>query len=478
MLNEKANIYELLNAIPGNMLVVNRKGNILFANNNAIQALGYKDFPNITEILSSTIDKGILRYIEHCLTENTEVQNFETFTKTFDAAFFPSKIFIKPIKTQNNESKAVVISITNISIQKLEEERLELQRFSVEQATDSLFWVDKNMQIIYANETASRILGYSNLELSLLSLNKLTENIELDQWHEMWEVAKNCGSCIFETQFYTATGMSFPAEMVINYVSLKDGNYMCSFVRDISHLKLEQKRFQQYTAELERKNRELEQLTYITSHNLQEPLRMIGSFSQLLKMRYKDQLDVEANDFINFITEGTKRMRDLLADVSIYSNINRSICNMKEVDVQVALKNALHTLHSKIEACDATINIGKFPKINMNEHDIEQLFHHLISNSIKYRQKDKKSTISVSVELKENNWIFAVKDNGIGIEAAYSEKIFRVFSRLHTYNNYKGTGIGLAICQKIVEKYAGKIWLGPPQTEGCTFYFSLPIGSK
>jgi len=199
--NHQQHIYELLNAVPGNMVVVNKKGKILFANNNAISTLGYQAFPNITEILPSTINKGILRYIEKCLFNNEEIHDFETFAKTGDSSFFPSKIFMKPVTNEKSESNAVVISITNISIQKLEEERLELQRFSVEQATDSLFWVDKNMQIIYANETASRTLGYSNLDLSLLSLNQLTENIVLEKWHEMWEIAKNCGSCIFETQF-------------------------------------------------------------------------------------------------------------------------------------------------------------------------------------------------------------------------------------------------------------------------------------
>ena len=225
--------------------------------------------------------------------------------------------------------------------------------------------------------------------------------------------------------------------------------------------------------EVERSNAELEQFAYVTSHDLREPLRMISSFLQLLERRYKDQLDQDANEFIGYAVDGAKRLDAMINDILIYSRVANKEKKFTHVHCDKVLDEAYLNLKTSIEETNAEIVNDPLPTIMIDEHLMIQLFQNLIGNAIKYRSQNKPK-IYISSYKEDKQWLFSVKDNGIGISQEYLDKIFTIFQRLHTNEEYDGTGIGLAIAQKIVHQHGGDIWAESELGEGSTFYFTIP----
>ena len=244
-------------------------------------------------------------------------------------------------------------------------------------------------------------------------------------------------------------------------------------------LKKSEKNLKQLIDELKRSNEELQQFAYVTSHDLQEPLRTITSFTQLLERRYKDKLDSDADEFIEYIIDAAKRMQKLIKDLLKYSRVTTKGKEFKLTDTEEILQNTIHNLYAAIDENSAEITYDKLPKIIADERQITQLFQNIISNSIKFRQPEIPPKIHISVkEDKENGeYIFSVQDNGIGIDEQYFDRIFTIFQRLHTRDEYEGTGIGLSISKKIIERHGGKIWVKSEPNTGSTFYFSIPLKS-
>ncbi len=228
--------------------------------------------------------------------------------------------------------------------------------------------------------------------------------------------------------------------------------------------------------ELKRSNDELRQFTYITSHDLQEPLRSIVSFSQLLEMRYKDKLDDDADEYLNFIVDGAKRMKEMIKGLLDYSLIRNKDRKFELINAETSLNHAINALNDVIRDNKAIITYDTLPDVFADKKQLEQLFQYLIDNAIKFRKPEKQPKIHISVyENKEKNeYVFGVSDNGIGMEDQYTDKIFEVFKRLHTIDKYKGTGIGLPISKRIIELHGGQIWVESKLDEGATFYFTIP----
>lgn len=224
---------------------------------------------------------------------------------------------------------------------------------------------------------------------------------------------------------------------------------------------------------LEISNRELEQFAYVASHDLQEPLRMVGSFTQLLQKRYKDQLDKDADEFIEFIVEGANRMKDLIDDLLAFSRLNTEAKPFELVNMGESVNSVLSYLKPSIKESNAEITRKPLPSVMADASQMRQLFQNLISNAIKYRA-DERPKIHISAQELEKEWKIAVSDNGIGIDPEHQKKIFDIFSRLHTREQYPGTGIGLAICKRIVERHGGQIWVESETGKGSTFYFTVP----
>lgn len=243
---------------------------------------------------------------------------------------------------------------------------------------------------------------------------------------------------------------------------------------DITEQKKIEEQLRRTMTELKRSNEELEQFAYIASHDLQEPLRMISSYVQLLQKRLGDKLEHPAPEYISFILEGTGRMQELIHDLLSVSRITTRTQPFVSVDCSEILNSVLSDLKVMITETGARINSGKLPVITADPSQMRQLFQNLISNSIKFRGTSVPE-ISISAVRKNSEWEFSFSDNGIGIDPRQTERIFVIFQRLHTREEYPGTGIGLAVCKRIVEHHGGSISVESEKGKGTRFYFTIPV---
>jgi len=226
--------------------------------------------------------------------------------------------------------------------------------------------------------------------------------------------------------------------------------------------------------DLQRSNEDLQQFAYVASHDLQEPLRAIISFSQLLEDKYKENLDKNGKEFLYFITDGAKKMNILIKDLLAYSRITTHAKPPKWNNLKKILENALFNLSESIKESGAIITYDELPVLKVDKTQFLQLFQNFIGNAIKFRREETPK-IHIGVKKIDIGWLFSIEDNGIGIESQYFGRIYNIFYRLHTKEEYPGTGIGLPICKKIVQRYGGQIWVESEIGKGSTFYFTIPV---
>ena len=246
-----------------------------------------------------------------------------------------------------------------------------------------------------------------------------------------------------------------------------------SLQAEIEGRKSAEKEILRYADELKRSNYELQQFAYVASHDLQEPLRMISSYLQLIERRYKDKLDRDADEFIEYAVDGAKRLQNMINGLLEFSRVETGGQLFEPVDCEKVLDDTLANLKVAIEENSAVINHEPLPTVMADRSQMLQLFQNLIGNAIKFRGQEA-PRIYVSNRRKDDEWIFSVKDNGIGIEEQYKERIFDLFERLHG-RGYSGTGIGLSVCKRIVERHGGKIWFESGVGKGAKFYFTIPF---
>ncbi|MBF2025266.1 MAG: GAF domain-containing protein [Oscillatoriales cyanobacterium C42_A2020_001] len=230
--------------------------------------------------------------------------------------------------------------------------------------------------------------------------------------------------------------------------------------------------------DLERSNAELRKFAYVASHDLQEPLNQVANYVQLLEMRYHDRLDQDASEFIDFAVEGVSLMQTLIDDVLAYSKVDLKGIEWELTEVERALNQALNNLRGRIAETEAVITYDSMPTIVSDGTQLMQLFQNLIGNAIKFQKKDEPPHIHIGVQRQDDAWLFSVQDNGIGIAPQYRDRIFVIFQRLHTRDEYPGSGMGLAICKKIAECHRGRIWVESEPGNGATFYFTIPVGGR
>lgn len=247
---------------------------------------------------------------------------------------------------------------------------------------------------------------------------------------------------------------------------------MTGVIFDVTERKLAEESLRITMEELARSNRELEQFAYVASHDLQEPLRMISAYVKLLERKYRGRLDPNADTYIHFAVDGAARMQKLIEGLLDYSRISRGT-ELHPVDTNASLSGALSNLKAVVEENDAEVTNDELPMVEGDETQLMQLFQNLIGNALKYRKADVTPKVYLTAERTGEEWLFSVTDNGIGIDPAYHEDIFQIFKRLHTQEEYQGTGIGLASCKKIVERHGGRIWLTSIPGDGSTFFFTL-----
>jgi light-regulated signal transduction histidine kinase (bacteriophytochrome) len=257
---------------------------------------------------------------------------------------------------------------------------------------------------------------------------------------------------------------------------LKEANV--SLQNEIAERKRAEEGLKRAVDDLARSNKELEQFAYVASHDLQEPLRTVASYVDLLSMKYKGKLDEKADKYIFYAVDGASRMSTLINDLLTYSRVGTRGKPFEQVDMNVVFKSAVDNLKSSIRGQRAEISHDELPGVFGDETQLVQLLQNMIGNAIKFRKKDTIPRIHISAARGSDAWTFGVRDNGIGIEPEFCERIFTIFQRLHTRDEYPGTGVGLAICRRIVERHGGRIWLESRLGEGSTFFFTMPIKEK
>ena len=256
------------------------------------------------------------------------------------------------------------------------------------------------------------------------------------------------------------------------YTDSAGNKFLVGVINDITDRKQAEERILQFNAELKNSNQELEQFAYVASHDLQEPLRMISSYTQLLERRYGDKLDQDAKDFIEFAVDGANRMQKLINDLLEFSRVTTRAKPSEEVDSYTILGRAITNLQQVIQETGTIVTNDDLPKIKADDSQLVRVFQNIIDNAIKFCSKES-PRIHISAQEDENECIFSIRDNGIGIDEQYKNRIFNIFQRLHTKEEYPGTGIGLAICKRIVQRHNGRIWFKSELGKGTTFYFTL-----
>jgi PAS domain S-box-containing protein len=357
----------------------------------------------------------------------------------------------------------------DISDRKQAEQKIRFQSRLLDAVEQAVIATDLEGNIIYWNHYAEVLYGWSAAEvMGRLVVDVVPAASTKEQAAKLMSRLQVGESWSGEFLVQRRDGTTFPAMVFDSPIYNEQGSLIG--IVGVSVDITERKRAEE---ELQRSNAELQQFAYVASHDLQEPLRMVSSYTQLLAECYQGQLDAQADKFIAFATEGATRMQQLLEDLLDYSRVSRRPQPFEPINCTTILKDVLTDLAVTMQESSAVVTADSLPTVLGDRTQLRQLLQNLISNAIKFRREEP-PVVHISAEPQEDFWLFTVRDNGIGIDPQFAERIFVLFQRLHSRQEYPGTGIGLAICKKIVERHAGRIWVESHLGEGSTFYFTLP----
>lgn len=382
-----------------------------------------------------------------------------------------------PIRDAGGRITGAVIVFRDVTREKRAEGAHRLLASIVESSDDAIYAKTLNGTILSWNEGAERIYGYKAAEVIGKNVSML---VPPDMTNEVPEMLRKIGRgeriAHYETVRIRKDGSRVHVSMSLSPLADENGNITgaSSLARDITDRKMAEEVLQKTAAELDRSNKELEQFAYVASHDMQEPLRTITGYLQLLSSRYKGQIDERADRYIDYAVEGAERMSTLIRDLLSYSRVNTRGEELKPTSAEDSLDFALRNLRSAIEQSRASVTHDPLPVIKADRTQLAQLFQNLIGNAIKYRSPERNPKIHVSAKRANGEWIFDIADNGIGFEQQYEHKMFLIFQRLHSRGKYPGTGIGLAICKRIVDRHGGQIWAFGEPGKGAIFSFTIP----
>jgi PAS domain S-box-containing protein len=481
----------LLEAAPDAMIVVNERGEIILLNLQAEKQFGYHRDELLGKTVNSIVPRGFaerlvadgLRSAEDALAQQIGA-GIELTARRKDGSEFPIEIMLSPLRS--TEGILVTAAIRNISVRKDAEQHLvqmeNKYRGLLEAAPDAMVVVNQAGKIVLLNLQAETQFGYRRDELLGQRMSNIVpagfpERLVADSLRSAEDaLAQQIGTGI-ELTARRKDGSEFPIEIMLSPLESADGVLVTAAIRNITARKHSEAQLLEKVKELNRSNEELQQFAYIASHDLQEPLRMVASYTALLARRYKGKLDSDADDFIAFAVDGASRMQLLIRDLLAYSRVGSKGKELADTSSENALQQAIHNLRGAIEGSGAFVTHDALPFVMADEMQLTQVFQNLVGNAIKYRRAGVPRVHITAVPSGSNKWMFSVKDNGLGIEPQFFERIFGVFQRLHKREEFDGTGIGLAICKKIVERHGGAISVESTFGEGSTFHFPLAVSS-
>jgi PAS domain S-box-containing protein len=405
---------------------------------------------------------------------------FELKSLRYDGSIFDAEMTSTIITVSGKKYlQAIIRDITERKIVEIALKEGEAKyRALVESAVDTIILIDNEVIVDLNLATLKMFRGTREQLIGHKTWDFMPEFqsdglLSKDMTKEKIKQALKGETLFLEWSFIRCDGSAFDAELTFNTITLKGQKYFQAIIRDITERKQAAEQMKKLTQELERSNTDLAQFAYVASHDLQEPLRMVTSFVQLLQHRYQGKLDKDADEFISYAVDGASQMQRLINDLLKYSRVGTHGKTLEPTNCNIVITHAISNLSKTIKEADAIINIDHLPTISADYTQLVQLFQNLIGNAIKYHGK-KQPEILIRATNKGDNWLFSVRDNGIGIDKDYIDKIFVIFQRLHNKSQYPGMGIGLSICKKIVERHGGRIWVESKPGQGSTFYFTIP----
>jgi PAS domain S-box-containing protein len=477
----------LLEAAPDAMVVVNQSGEIVLLNLQVEKQFGYRRDELVGQKVKNIIPEG---FAERLLADGTRTaadalaqqigMGIELTGRRKDGSIFPIEIMLSPLESA--EGILVTAAVRDISVRKIAEKHLAQMesryRGLLEAAPDAMVVVTQAGEIVLLNVQAEKRFGYHRDELIGQPVTNIipegfAERLIADSLRSPADaLGQQIGTGI-ELLGRRKDGSNFPIESMLSPLEGDKGIVITAAIRDITIRKNAEANLLQKMEELNRSNEELGQFAYIASHDLQEPLRMVASYTQLLSSRYKGKLDSDADEFIAFAVDGANRMQRLIQDLLAYSRVGTIGRDLRDTSSEEALQEALINLSSTIEESGARVSHDPLPTVQADEMQLVQLFQNLVGNAIKYQPPGVPRVHISAAKNGGEKWIFSVQDNGLGIDPQYFARIFGMFQRLHKREEFAGTGIGLAICKKIVERHGGRISVESQPGQGSTFRFAL-----
>ncbi|MGQ9677680.1 MAG: PAS domain S-box protein [bacterium] len=483
---ERAQMY--LNVAQVIIVVLDKTGKVTLINQQGCAVLGYEE----VEILGKN-------WFENFLPASVRSETYSAFERLMQGGIEHWSEYENPVLTRSGEERLIhwhnvvlrdesgAIVGTLSSGEDITERRkaeMELQEREAmlgavtSTVRDGIVMIDDEGRVVFWNQAAEEIFGYKAEEI----LGKVLHEIiaperYLPIYREKFPhfACTGEGAGIGKTRELEAVhrnGHEVPVELSLAALWYKGRWHGVGVLREITERKRAERALQEKAEELRRSNQELERFAYVASHDLQEPLRMVGSYIGLLARRYQGKLDGDADEFINFAVDGVRRMQGLINDLLTYSRVGTRGKEPVPTDSNAVFSRVLLNLKVAIEEKMAVVTSASLPVVRADERQLEQLLQNLVGNALKFTKESPR--VEVWAERVDGMWRFAVKDNGIGIDPKHSEKVFEIFQRLHTREEYPGTGIGLAVCKKIVERHGGKIWFESEVGRGTTFFFTLP----
>lgn len=348
----------------------------------------------------------------------------------------------------------------------------------LESAPDAMIISDKTGRIILVNAQTERLFGYSRDDLNGKEVELLIPGFFKGKPPEYWKQYVVDVKVRVMSQRAGLFGIrrdraEFPVEISVSPVIIDGDLFVCAAIRDVTDQKRAAEELRAYAGQLETSNKELEQFAFVASHDLQEPLKTITNYTGLFQTKYVEKLDKETLVFLEYIVKSADRMKSLITALLDFSRIGHDRI-LVDVDCGEMVNDVLDKMQTLIRDNNAVVNVGSMLHIHASKTEVKQVFQHLIGNAIKFKKEGQQVVIDINCKSDEGSIVCSVADNGIGVPEEYREKIFLIFQRLHGVDKYPGTGIGLAICRKIISLYNGKIWLESQPGKGSTVFFSIP----
>lgn len=464
------------------IVTVDLAGNITGWNPAAERLYGYRAEEAVGQAVGLIVpdqQREELDSIMHNVRDGRSVRDVETVRKAKDGRLIDVSLTASPIRTLSGAIVGSSAAARDITDSKLAEDQF---RLAVEAAPTGMILVDDKAVIRLMNSESERLFGYDRSEL----LGKPIEVLIPEQYRHQHKKdrdgyidgpqsrAMGAGRNLFGLR---KDGSRFPVEIGLNPITSREGRFILSAVVDISERKRSEAVILARTRELERSNAELEQFAYVASHDLREPLRMVSNYTELLADKYHGQIDEKADKYIHYAVDGAQRMQQLIDDLLAYSRVGTQGKALRAVDANLVLKRVLRTLGVAIAEAGAKVEAEPLPTVEADEVQLAQVLQNLIGNAFKFRSSEAPH-IRIGADCTGTECTFRVADNGIGIEMQHADRIFQMFQRLQERGIYPGSGIGLAITRKIVERHGGTIWFDSQPGRGSTFYFSMNLARK